>query len=231
LLQVQAASEILSRAKDQTTEWERAHYDALLLQGRLLKDADDPGRGLTQFGQARTIALRIAAVPDQGSRGFDLKLAHVAMQEAEALINLGQPIQAAEKSRSMVTEIRQLVASSRATQAALVQALGNLAWYAIIGNAPREAVDAADEAIAMDREEHWIGLNRGHALLALDQRAQAIEQYRQLVAHPRADGRKWSDVIASDLTDLAKAGVSLEPLSEGESNDIAKVEQEAVNEK
>src|SRR5262249_38920966 len=135
--------------------------------------------------------------------------------------------------------IRELIASGLATEDALVQALGNHSWYAIVGHAAQEAIEAADEAIGINSQADratqsavdWIMNNRGHALLVLGARRRAIEQYEAAALHQRPDGQKWIDVIRNDLVSLGESGVAFEALSEAEATEIANVELGARNER
>ena len=117
-----------------------------------------------------------------------------------------------------------------------MEALGNFAWYAIIGGSARQALEAADEAIEIDNRTSWLRINKAHALLVLGQRSRANEQYLAAAAHPRAAGKKWVDEIMKDFSRLSDAGVIFERISEAEAAEIAttdskaRLEQEAHHE-
>ena len=225
LQQLRETVHIYVRTAQAGIEWDRLGYDAFLALGRLLA-ATDSDRGLAQLREARSIARRIAITTGKDSR-FDLKLAFVATQEADALIELGDPAGALAVSEAVVGDIRSLVARKAASEAALAQGLGNLAWYAIIANQSARALQATDEAIELAGDTHWIQISRGHALLALGSRREAMEQYKRIAPNQRRDGKKWSDEIIHHLVRLKGSGVAIEALSDGERLDIARVELEA----
>jgi tetratricopeptide (TPR) repeat protein len=230
LQQLRETVSILSRAAQTSVEWYRAAYDAYLLLGQLLKSAEAPDSALGAFESAGVNTRRIIAMQGKSS-DFALKLVYLAAEEAEVLIDLGKPVEGKETNQYIVAEIRGLVAADKATQAALVQALGNLAWYAIIGHAALEAIAAADEAVTIDSQAHWVRINKAHALLVLGLRRQALDQYRAAVLHPRSDGKKWVEVITKDFAVLSRAGVIFEPMSDTEASELAKIELESRDEK
>lgn len=207
-------------------EWDRIGYEALLSLGRLLKASSHPDRGLAQFRGARSFARWIAVTAGQVSK-FDIQLVSVAAQEADALIELGDPAGALALSDAVVDDIRSLVGSEVASEAALAQALGNLTWYATIANQSERALEAADEAIEIAGDDHGIQMKRGHALLASGARSEALEQYERVARNQRRDGKRWSDEIAQDLTLLQSSGIAIDALSEREWVDIAEAERGA----
>jgi tetratricopeptide (TPR) repeat protein len=207
-------------------EWDRIGYDALLSLGRLLKAASHPDRGLAQLRGARSFARWIAVTAGEGSK-FDFQLVSVAAQEAEALVELGDPAGASAVSDAVVTDIRSLAERKVASEAALAQALGNLTWYATIANQFERALKAADEAIEIAEDDHRIQIKRGHALLAMGSRRAAVEQYKRVARNQRRDGNKWSDEIVEGLALLNSGGAAIEALSEEEWGDIARAERGA----
>ncbi len=207
-------------------EGDRVRYGAVRLLGRLRNEASHPDRGLAQLREARSIAWRIAATAGKGS-GYDLQLVSVAAEEADVLIELGDPAGALALSDAIVDDIRGLVRRKVASKAALAQALGYLTWYATIANQFARALQVADEAIEIVGDDHWIQIKRGHALLAMGSRRGAMEQYKRIAPSQRRDGKKWSDEIVRDLMLLKSKGVAIETLSEDERGDIAEAELEA----
>jgi tetratricopeptide (TPR) repeat protein len=209
-------------------EWDRVRYGAVRFLGRLRNEPSHPDRGLAQLREARSIAWRIAATAGKGS-GYDLQLVSVAAEEADVLIELGDPAGALALSDAIVDDIRSLAERKVASKAALAQALGNLTWYATIANQSARALQAADEAIEIADDDHPIQIKRGHALLAMGSRRAAMEQYKRIAPNQRRDGKKWSDAIVQDLMLLKSRGVAIETLSEDERGDIAKAELEAID--
>jgi tetratricopeptide (TPR) repeat protein len=226
---------LLPGTEQASAEWSRVGYDAHLLLAQLLMSSGTADRAVAQFEKAAAFARRTVAVQGRDS-DFALKLVSAVSHEADALIDLGRPIEAKNKAQAVVGEIRSLVAAGLAPQTATVQALGNFAWYAIIGGSARQALEAADEAIEIDNRTSWLRINKAHALLVLGQRSRANEQYLAAAAHPRADGKKWVDEIMKDFSRLSDAGVIFERISEAEAAEIAttdskaRLEQEAHHE-
>lgn len=210
---------VLPKPEQASRESDRLSYDANLLLGQLLMSAGSADSAIENFRRAEESAKRIALAEGKDSN-FALKLVFAVSQEAEALIYLGKPIEARVKSEFVVGEIRSLVAANLAPRAAIVQILGNLAWYAIIGNSSQRALQAADEALELDNQANWIKINKGHALLVLGMRNQAFEQYRAACVTPRPDGKAWIDVVNDDLDRLRKSGVVFDGLSEAEVAEI-----------
>lgn len=215
---------ILPKAEHASPQSDRLSYDANLSLGQMLMSAGSAKSGMESFERAEAVARRIALMQGK-ENNFALKLVFAVSQEAEALVTLGKPIEARMKSEFFVSEIRSLVAAHRVPQEAIVQSLGNLAWYAILGNSPERALEAADEAINIDNQANWIKINKGHALLVLGKRDQAFEQYRVASTYPRPDGKMWIDVINDDLVRLYKSGIAVDSLSESE---VAKISKTGV---
>ena len=220
--QLQEALVFLPNAASITLESGRLSYDINLLLGQRLLPIGSTERAIEYFEQAELLSKRIATL--EGKDGtFAFKFVFVAAQAADALLKLGDRNGASKKSENAVSEIRNLVAANMAPHAAIVQALGNLSWYATINSSFQRAIEAADEAIAIDNQADWIKINKGHALLAQGNHYQAIEQYLSVSAKPRPDGKMWIDVINDDLIQLRRSGIGFDGLSETESAAIKKM--------
>lgn len=89
-------------------------------------------------------------------------------------------------------------------------ALGNLAWYALIARDFAEALAASERARALAADQVWIESNRAHALLFLGRLQEARQIY---LAHKGArlteqSGKTWEDMIANDFEELRKRGLA-----------------------
>ena len=92
----------------------------------------------------------------------------------------------------------------------VADALGNLAWYALIAREFAEALAASDRARTLAADQIWTETNRAHALLFLGREPEARQIY---LAHKGArltkgSDKTWEDMVADDFEELRKRGLA-----------------------
>jgi TPR repeat protein len=104
----------------------------------------------------------------------------------------------------------------KAAAAGHIEALGDLAWHALLARQYADALDAAERGLKANSTLVWIATNRAHALMLLGRAAEAREVYlaykdRQL-AQPGS--KTWQQGIADDFAALRKAGLEHPQMAE-----------------
>lgn len=89
-------------------------------------------------------------------------------------------------------------------------ALGNLAWYALIAREFATALAASERASTLAPGQIWVETNRAHALLFLGRPDEARQIY---LAHRGArlaneTSKTWEDMVADDFQELRKRGLA-----------------------
>jgi tetratricopeptide (TPR) repeat protein len=86
--------------------------------------------------------------------------------------------------------------------------IGALAYRFVLARNFANALEAADQAIALAPGKIWLYTNRAHALLFLDRVDEARALY--LKHHGETDverGKSWDAMIVEDFAELRKAGL------------------------
>jgi len=95
------------------------------------------------------------------------------------------------------------------------QALGSLAWYALLAREPADALSAAERALAIDPSLLWIEINRAHALMYL---GRAEEARALFLAHKDkailGNNKIWQQSVGADFAKLRKAGIEHQQMTE-----------------
>jgi tetratricopeptide (TPR) repeat protein len=92
----------------------------------------------------------------------------------------------------------------------VVDKIGGLAFYALLGSDFSTALTAADQAIALAPNLIWLYTNRAHALMFLNRTDEARALYLKYRGQkiPEQDGKSWQAVILDDFAELRKARLS-----------------------
>ena len=85
-------------------------------------------------------------------------------------------------------------------------ALADLAGLAILAGEPDKALAACERSLALQPSDLAAELNRAHALMYLDRRAEARAVYEAHKADLFPDNKPWPQQVAEDFADLRKAG-------------------------
>jgi TPR repeat protein/energy-coupling factor transporter ATP-binding protein EcfA2 len=90
------------------------------------------------------------------------------------------------------------------------QALGEVAWYALLAQDFDEALSAANRAHALVPDDLGIEINRAHALMFSGRAEDAEALYLAHKGEPMSadDSRPWERVIAKEFADLRNASLS-----------------------
>src|SRR5262245_32438812 len=95
------------------------------------------------------------------------------------------------------------------------QALGKLAWRALLAREPADALSAAERALAIDPSLLWIETNRAHALMYLGRAEEARALFLAHKDKPIPDNNKlWQQVIGEDFAEFRKAGIEHPQMTE-----------------
>ncbi len=134
------------------------------------------------------------------------ELASKAQQSAE----IEDYERALEFARHALTKTEAVeVATKGRAGSETANALGRLAWYALLAGQTKVALNAAGRGYALAPEKHWIETNRLLALVLLGRTKEALASYRTNLKRPLAPGaeRSWQDSIEQDLAALLQRGV------------------------
>ena len=89
-----------------------------------------------------------------------------------------------------------------------IDAFGGTAYHAVLAHDFEEALEIADEAIALAPGKIWLNSNRAHALMFLGREDEAREIYLKYRGVEKALGdRAWDDVILTDFTEIRQSGI------------------------
>jgi tetratricopeptide (TPR) repeat protein len=131
--------------------------------------------------------------------------------EVQRLYQAGKYAETFALQRRLVDDIEKAeMAADGRPAAKTAEALGSLAWFALLVCNFSEALIAADRAHALAPDLRWIVTNRAHALLFLDRIEEAQELYLAYRATriPENNNKFWEDVIAEDFDALRVAGTN-----------------------
>jgi TPR repeat protein len=91
-----------------------------------------------------------------------------------------------------------------------VQALYNVAWYALLAREFTKALTAADRVHALLPDDREFEINRAHALMFLERGKESKALYLAHKGKPvsEQDARLWERVIVEDFAEFRKAGLT-----------------------
>jgi tetratricopeptide (TPR) repeat protein len=86
--------------------------------------------------------------------------------------------------------------------------IGGLAWRFVLARSFANALEVADQAIALAPSKIWLYANRAHALMFLDR----LDEARALYLKYRGEkdvggGKSWDTFVVEDFAALRKAGL------------------------
>jgi tetratricopeptide (TPR) repeat protein len=84
---------------------------------------------------------------------------------------------------------------------------GNLSWGLLLDRRFKAAEDAARKGLELDNRKQWIEINLAHALLLQGKVDEAEHIYTTYKDNLSTAGKKFSDVILDDLTEMEQAGI------------------------
>src|SRR5262249_34958345 len=91
-----------------------------------------------------------------------------------------------------------------------VDALGNVAWYALFAREFAKALTATDRVHTLIPDNREFDINRAHALMFLERGKESKALYLAHKGEPvsERDARLWEHVIADDFAEFRKAGLT-----------------------
>lgn len=188
----------------------------LELLGDLHYEGGQLGTALQAYREASGIREKVAN-NDPGQhywqRDFILNLTSIG----NTLTKLGQTDEAiasyraaSDRQLQLATDIEKIESGeSRSERGGTANALGNLAWHALLARRYEQALISADRALSLKPDRDWIILNRAHALLFMERIEEAKAQYsvvqgKKMLTASRVPQKAG---IESDFDDLKKAGL------------------------
>jgi TPR repeat protein len=190
------ARELYERAADQ------GNATAMVDLGMLYEN----GRGAAQdYVKAREWFEKAA---DKGDSSAKAKLEQLSISEAFGAGRYADALQLQEALAVKVEEVE----TKREGKAAMetVDALGNVAWYALFAREFTKALTAADRVHALIPDDREFEINRAHALMFLEHGKVSKALYLAHKGKPvsEQDPRLWEHVIAEDFAEFRKAGLT-----------------------
>jgi TPR repeat protein len=190
------ARELYERAADQ------GNATAMVDLGMLYEN----GRGAAQdYVKAREWFEKAA---DKGDASAKAKLEQLSISEAFGAGRYADALQLQEALAVKVEEVE----TKREGKAAMetVDALGNVAWYALFAREFTKALTAADRVHALIPDDREFEINRAHALMFLEHGKVSKALYLAHKGKPvsEQDPRLWEHVIAEDFAEFRKAGLT-----------------------
>ena len=181
--------------------------DVLVAQGNLAE-------ALASYKDSLAIRDRLAKA-DPNNAGWQRDLSVSYDKVGDVLVAQGNLKEALETYRNSLTISKALVAkdgSNKQWQGVLdygIGQTGGLAYRFVIARDFADALEAADEAIALAPDKIWIYTNRAHALMFLGRIDEARALYLQYRGKPNVVGDKpWEEAILADFAELRKAGLT-----------------------
>jgi TPR repeat protein len=164
------------------------------------------GRGVAQdYVKAREWFEKAA---DKGDASAKAKLEQLSISEAFGAGRYADALQLQEALAVKVEEVE----TKREGKAAMetVDALGNVAWYALFAREFTKALTAADRVHALIPDDREFEINRAHALMFLEHGKESKALYLAHKGKPvsERDGRLWEHVIVEDFREFRKAGLT-----------------------
>jgi tetratricopeptide (TPR) repeat protein len=193
-------------------EWQRAGFTAASDLGDALRQLKKVDESLSAFEKSRVIAEQ-AVKASSGPSEFDRRLVFVVHREAEALLSLQQRDAALVAHKNLVKALRQIGMQRKLSDLTLADALGNLAWYAILAGKLADALQATTEAVQIGAALAWIETNHAHALMMSGRLDEARAAYRKLARQPPQDLATWASSVRSDFRVFREMSI-LTPLME-----------------
>jgi len=164
------------------------------------------GQGVTRdYAKAREWYEKAA---DKGDASAKAKLEQLSISEAFGAGRYGEALRLQE---ALVVKVEE-VETKREGKAAMetVDALGNVAWYALFAREFTKALTAADRVHALIPDAREFEINRAHALMFLEHGEQSKALYLAHKGKPvsERDGQLWENAIAEDFAEFRKAGLT-----------------------
>jgi TPR repeat protein len=164
------------------------------------------GMGVTQdYAKAREWYKKAA---DKGNERAMARLERLPISEA---VGAGRYAEALQLQETLAVKV-EAVETEREGKASkdTVQALYNLAWYALFAREFTKALTAADRLHALLPDDHEYEINRAHALMFLERGKESKALYLAHKGKPvsEQDARLWEHVIAEDFAEFRKAGLT-----------------------
>jgi tetratricopeptide (TPR) repeat protein len=190
------------------TEWQ---HDLAYIHGRtgdVLQAQGDLAGGLAVYRDG--LAIRKAlALKDPGNTEWQRDLADILGTIGGVELGVGEMASALAAYEEQFALRRQLHAASATQDAksALGDALNNLSFALLFNHRPRDALDRAHEALALDPAALLIETNRAHALLFLGRFDEAKAVYLEDKDKPLGDGRTFGDAVRDDFALFRKNGI------------------------
>jgi tetratricopeptide (TPR) repeat protein len=180
------------------------HYDHV---GVALLQLDQPGNALDTFRSA--LALAKEQCTNKGNEASWQAASAFYQRSGSIMIGLrgkADSLALAEESAAFLDSDRN---SQRVSQVA--QALGNVAWYALLGGRFELALIAAQRAHTLVSDNLSLRVNLLYSLVLSDRMEDAEALYAR-GKNDRIIGPEWTKMLKNDLQELQNHGVAIEKL-------------------
>jgi tetratricopeptide (TPR) repeat protein len=167
---------------------EKSYGDSLAIQYRLAKS--DTGNALWE----RDLAISFDNVGDLQVRQGDLAGALTSYRNGLAI------------RQALVAKGNRNVQSQNDLQFSIGR-MGDLAFTFILARDFDNALQSADQAIAIAPDQVWLYANRAHILMFLGREDEARVLYLRYRDEKNVLGKPWSTVILDDIAEMRKAGL------------------------
>jgi tetratricopeptide (TPR) repeat protein len=217
LKEFEAKREIISRlvASDlSNAEWQRDLSVSYNWVGNVLRAQGKLDEALKTYRDGLAIMERLAASDPSNTRWQrDLSISYEKV--GNVLVAQGKLDEALKAYREGLGITERLAAADRSNtqwQNELqysIDLIGGIAYKFILAHNFAEALEAADQAIALAPDEIWLYTNRAHALMFLDRTDKARVIYVKYRGQQKVSGDKsWEAAILEDFAEFEKAGLT-----------------------
>jgi tetratricopeptide (TPR) repeat protein len=209
-----AIIERFAKADPGNAQWQRDLSGSHDNIGDVLADQGNLPAALDAYRASLAIRERLTKA-DAGNAGWqrDLSLSRVRIGDVLfARGNTGSAI-ASWREALGVAEVLAARAEAAETKSAgkpgrdTAEALGNVAWHALLARNFKKALAASERAHALAPDLVWIDSNRAHALLFLERTREASALYPTHKGK-MSRNKPWERAIAEDFVELRKAGLA-----------------------
>ncbi len=173
--------------------------------GDAMRATGDPAGAADAYRTSLAIGLRLPPFPATPAR-WQLDIEQNFQVLCDALLELDQTAASVEIAEDRVKHFESLDRDHPQRDDLVAQALGGVAWYALIDGAYDKALAAAQSAASLRPGKTWIHLNKAHALMLSGQREAALETYLAHKSDMVSPSLSWTDAIRLDFATLRKAG-------------------------
>jgi tetratricopeptide (TPR) repeat protein len=179
--------------------------------GAVLRAQGNLAEALKAYREGLIIADRLAKA-DASDAGWQDELSVLNSTVGDVLAVQGKLAKALKAYRDSLAVSKALVAkdgSNTQWQSDLnysIEGIGSLAYRFILARDFAEALETADEAIALEPDKIWLYTNRAHALMFLGRTDEARSLYLKYQGAKNVqEGKSWDTIVLADFAELRKA--------------------------